>query len=135
MSEHKVSLVRFERGGESVRRAVEMCGGLSMLKAGAKAFIKPNVVFWTRSVDFPKWGVITTSRVVEDMVKLLKEHGVDDITIGEGIVTANPKDLETPAHAFASLGYHTLRDRYGVKVINVFERPFEKVSLSDGVEL
>ncbi|MEW5913232.1 MAG: DUF362 domain-containing protein [Thermodesulfobacteriota bacterium] len=135
MSEHKVSLVRFERGGESVRRAVEMCEGLSMLKAGAKAFIKPNVVFWTRSVDFPKWGVITTSRVVEDMVQLLKEHGVDDITIGEGIVTANPKDMETPAHAFASLGYHTLRDRYGVKVINVFERPFEKVSLSDGVEL
>ena len=135
MSAYKVSIVRFERAGESVGRTVEMCGGLSMLKAGSKIFIKPNVVYWTRKVEFPKWGVITTSRVVEDMVLLLKEHGIDDITIGEGIVTSNPKDNETPAHAFATLGYDTLKERYGVKVINVFARPFEKVPLSDGVEL
>ena len=46
---------------------------------------------------------------------LLKERGIDDITIGEGLVTRNPKDRETPAHAFESLGYNTLSKRYGVR--------------------
>ena len=62
---------------------------------------KPNIVFWTRKVAFPKWGVITTSRMIEDIVVLLKEQGVDDMTIGEGIV-GQIKDKENPAHAFES---------------------------------
>ncbi len=130
-----VSIVRYERPLESVRKAVELCHGLENLPPRAKVFIKPNIVFWTRSTPFPKWGVITTSRVVEDMVVLLKEHGVDDIIIGEGMVTYRPRDRETPLHAFESLGYNILSRRYGVKCINVHERPFEKVDLGDGVFL
>jgi uncharacterized protein (DUF362 family) len=105
------------------------------MPAGARVFIKPNIVFWTRAVAFPKWGVITTSRVVEDIIILLKERGIDDITIGEGTVTPNPKDSATPAHAFETLGYGLLKQKYGIKYFNVFERPFEKVDLGDGVEL
>jgi hypothetical protein len=60
---------------------------------------------------------------------------VDDITIGEGMVTRDPKDVETPAHAFETLGYNTLGRRYGVKVINIFQRPFETVDLGDGIAL
>jgi uncharacterized protein (DUF362 family) len=135
MNPFKVAIVRYEKPLESVRKAVELSGGLDKLPSKARVFIKPNVVFWTKSVPFPKWGVITTSRVVEDLVVLLKERGIEDITIGEGIVTHQPKDLETPAHAFKTLGYQTLAQRYGVKVINVFERPFKKVDLGDGVTL
>ena len=98
-------------------------------------FIKPNIVFWTRAVPFPKWGVITTSRVVEDIVVLLKERGIDDITIGEGMVTSDAKDTATPAHAFEYLGYGILKQRYGIKYLNVFERPFEKLDFGDGVKL
>jgi uncharacterized protein (DUF362 family) len=47
----------------------------------------------------------------------------------------DPKDRETAAHAFETLGYGTLKQRYGVKYVNVFERPFEKVDLGDGVTL
>jgi len=114
---------------------VELGGGLPPLPAGAGVFIKPNIVFWTKEAPFPKWGVITTTRVVEDMIILLKEQGVSDITVGEGTVTMNPRDLATPAHAFKTLGYETLARKYGVKVINVFERPFERLNLGDGVEL
>ena len=53
------------------------------------------------------------------MVALLKDHGIDHITIGEGVVTADPKDTRTPAHAFATLGYDTLAKRYGVETLNV----------------
>lgn len=135
MIKHTVGLVRYETPLESVRRAVDLAGGLAHLPSSTKVFIKPNIVFWTKSVSFPKWGVITTSRIVEDMVKLLKESGVDHITIGEGMSIYDPKDNETPAHAFESLGYNLLGKRYGVKCVNLNERPFEKVDLGDGIEL
>jgi uncharacterized protein (DUF362 family)/Ni,Fe-hydrogenase III small subunit len=135
MRTHSVAVVRYEKPMESVRRAVELCRGLGHLPAGASVFIKPNIVFWTRAVPFPKWGVITTTRIVADMVVLLKEHGIDDITIGEGMVTLSPGDVETPAHAFETLGYGVLQRRFGVKCLNVFERPFRPVDLKDGFEL
>jgi uncharacterized protein (DUF362 family)/Ni,Fe-hydrogenase III small subunit len=130
-----VAIVHYDTPLESVRKAVELSHGLDHLPANAKVFIKPNIVFWSKEVRFPKWGVITTSRVVENMVLLLKERGIDDITIGEGIVTNTPKDRETPAHAFETLGYNVLKKRYGIKYINVFERPFDKVDLGAGVVL
>ncbi|UCF82743.1 MAG: DUF362 domain-containing protein [Desulfobacteraceae bacterium] len=135
MTKSIVAIVRYENPLESVRKAVEISHGLDHLPSKAKVFIKPNIVFWTKEVPFPKWGVITTSRVVEDMVVLLKERGIDDITIGEGTVTRKPKDKESPAHAFETLGYNVLKKRYGVKSMNIFERPFEKVDLGAGVVL
>ena len=135
MSKSIVAIIRYENPLDSVRKAVELSHSLDHLPPNPKVFIKPNIVFWTKAVPFPKWGVITTSRVVEDMVVLLKDRGVDDITIGEGTVTKSPKDRETAAHAFETLGYGVLRKRYGVKSVNVFERPFEKVDLGAGVVL
>lgn len=126
-----VSIVHYEKSQESVRTAVELCGGLNHLPPKAKVFIKPNIVFWTHRVPFPKWGVITTSRTVEDMVILLKERGIDDITIGEGMISLF-KDRETPAHAFESLGYNLLNKRYGVKTVNVLERKFREIELGNG---
>ena len=131
MTKSIVAIVRYENPLESVRKAVELSRGLDHLPSKAKVFIKPNIVFWARKVNFPKWGVITTSRLVEDMVVLLKERGIDDISIGEGIVL-RPGDKETTAHAFESLGYNVLKKRYGVKVINIFDRKFKKVDLGDG---
>ncbi|PQP35074.1 hypothetical protein C6A37_04440 [Desulfobacteraceae bacterium SEEP-SAG9] len=135
MSKSLVAIVRYDKPLESVRKAVELSRGLDHLPSRAKVFIKPNIVFWTRAVTFPKWGVITTSRVVEDMIILLKERGIDDITIGEGTVLMDIKDTQTSTHAFQTLGYGVLKQRYGIKYLNVFERPFEKVDLCDGVKL
>lgn len=135
MSNNRVAIVRYQKPLESVRRAVALSGGLDHMPSGARVFIKPNIVFWTKVVPFPKWGVITTTRVVEDMILLLKERGIDDITVGEGTVTMNPGDLDTPAHAFETLGYGKLKQKYGVKFMNIFERPFKKVDFGDGVKL
>ena len=131
MSKSLVSIARYEKPVESVRKAVELCKGLDHLPSNARVFIKPNVVFWTRKVAFPKWGVITTSRVIEDIVVLLKERGIDDITIGEGIV-GRVRDKETPAHAFETLGYNLLNKKYGVKAVNIFDREFREVDLGNG---
>ena len=135
MDHFAVSIVRYESPLESVRKAVEMSRGLDHMPSNAKVFIKPNVAYWTKSVPFPKWGVVTTSRVVHDMVLILKEHGIQDITIGEGTVTWDPKDRETARHFYDTLGYRTLEKRYGVRFINTFERPFDSVELGDGVFL
>jgi len=134
MGKPVVAIVRYENPLESLRRAVDLCKGLDHLPADARVFIKPNIVFWTRKVAFPKWGVITTSRMIEDAVILLKERGIDHITIGEGMV-AQAKDRETPAHAFESLGYNVLNKRYGVRAVNVFERKFREVDLGNGETL
>lgn len=130
-----VSIVKYEKPIVSVRKAVELSRGLVDLPANARVFIKPNIVFWTKETNFPKWGVITTSRVVQDVVTLLKEQGVNDITIGEGTVLSDPKNKEDQNHAFDTLGYDILKKRYGVKIVNIWERPFVKVNLGDGVEL
>jgi len=130
-----VAIVRFEKPLESVRSAVDLSHGLDHLPSKANVFIKPNIVFWTRTTLFPKWGVVTTSRVVEDMVILLKERGIDEITIVEGTVTYDPKDRETAAHAFESLGYNVLKRRYGIKTLNIFERPFKRIDLGADVVL
>jgi uncharacterized protein (DUF362 family) len=129
-----VAVVKYERPGESVRRAVDLSGGLDDLPSGSRVFVKPNIVFWTPLVHFPKWGVITTSRAIEDTVVCLKERGIDHITIGEGPVIL-PNDTETPAHAFESLGYTQLEKRYGVRLVNVHQRPFTKVEIDAGIEL
>ncbi len=135
MNKNLVSIVKYEKPLDSVRKAVELSHGLDHLPSQSKVFIKPNIVFWTKAVNFPKYGVITTSRVVQDMVLLLKERGIDDISISDGTVLRNPKDMETQMHAFESLGYEKLKKRYGVKYINIWQRPFEKVDLGDGVEV
>ncbi len=134
MSNALVSIVKYEKPLDSVRKAVDLCKGLDHLPSKAKVFIKPNIVWWTKETVFPKWGIITTSRIVEDMVVLLKELGVDEIVIGEGMVI-EPKDKETPRQAFESLGYNVLKRRYGVKCFNIHERPFEKVDIGSGEEL
>ena len=129
MSKPIVSVVKYEKPLESVRKAVELSKLFEDVPTNAKIFIKPNLVYWNRHSIFPKWGVLTTSRVIEDAVVLLNERGIKDITIGEGIVTEDPKDDLTAADAFDKLGYNILKERYGVKVINTFRSSFEKIDM------
>lgn len=133
MDKRLVSIVRYDDAGRSVERAVALCDGLKGVPRDARTFIKPNIVFWTRRVPFPKWGVVTTSRVVADAVAVLKAHGIERVTIGEGMVTYDPEDRATPADAFETLGYRRLEERYGVRCINIHERPFRTVDLGDGI--
>jgi uncharacterized protein (DUF362 family) len=131
MKKHLVSIVKYEGPYDSVKNAIDLCNGLSHLPVKAKVFIKPNIVWWTTEGAFPKWGSITTSRILEDMVIILKEHGIDDIIIGEGMVI-DVKDKETPTAAFETLGYCALTKRYGIRCINIHDRPFQTVDLGAG---
>lgn len=133
MVKYKVSVVEYKKPYDSVKKAIKLIDGLNNIDRNSKVFIKPNVVYWNRHCDFPKWGMITTSRVVEDVVTILNEEGFSDITIGEGIITQDEDDKETARQAFESLGYFDLQERFGIKVYNTFEREFERVYLTEEV--
>ncbi|MBU1169461.1 MAG: DUF362 domain-containing protein [Proteobacteria bacterium] len=132
---NKVSIVKYEKPGESVEKAIALSGALDRLKKGDKVFIKPNIVFWSRVVDMPPWGVITTTRVVEDVVKALRKRGAGEIIIGEGTVTTDPTDTLTSAHAFETLGYNKLAKTYDLTVKDIFDCEFKPVDLGDGLTL
>jgi len=132
---NKVSIVRYEKPEESVSKAIALSGAFDRLKKGDTVFIKPNIVFWSKVVDMPPWGVITTTRVVEDVVRELRNRGAGKIIIAEGTVTTDPKDTTTGIHAFETLGYNALARTYDLTVKDIFECTFKNVDLGDGVTL
>lgn len=132
---YRVGLVRYDEPYRSVAAAVEAAGGFGALRPDTRVFVKPNVVCWTSASPFPKWGVITTTRVVEDVLRCLRDAGVGSIALGEGLVNLNPKDKDLAARAFKALGYEDLARRYDVTLVDVFKRPFRKLPVADGLEL
>ncbi|HQG42677.1 MAG TPA: DUF362 domain-containing protein, partial [Spirochaetota bacterium] len=101
-----VSLVKYSKSTDSLKQAIELCDGFSKLKPGDKVLIKPNLVAWDELFPPAPYGVFTTTRMVEDLIIILKEYGCNDITIGEGSVEVK-KGVGTMA-AFAGLGYTDL---------------------------
>jgi uncharacterized protein (DUF362 family) len=118
-------ITRYESSPESLRSLVEKCGGLKGLGAGDRTFIKPNLVALDESFPMPLYGVVTTTRLVHDMVLLLKEHGVQSITIGEGSVYGKNFGVPT-AEVFEALGYGELAKRYGVRLLDLHREPFSR---------
>ncbi len=133
MTKSIVSVVKYEEPLQSVRKVIDLVDGFKDLPVNGKIFIKPNLVYWNKHCNFPKWGMLTTSVVVEEVIKYLKEQGVNDIAIGDGIIGDDTKDTETPKDAFEKLGYNLLKERYGIKIYDIFKRPYEKVELAEGV--
>lgn len=131
----KVSIVKYEKPFDSVIKAITLSDAFKCLTAADKVFIKPNIVTYSRNGSLPPFGVITTSKVVEDVVKYLANAGVKNIVIGEGTITSDPKDTEITSYAFEKLGYHKLVQKYGVKLVNVFETDFQEVDLGDDVKI
>ena len=101
MSKNLVSVVKYEEPLESVRKLIELSKLFDDLPKDAKIFIKPNIVYWS-SFPHPKWGVITTSRVMEDVVVLLNEYGINDITIEKDLVHQRPPKMHLKNWAIIS---------------------------------
>ena len=133
MERAKVSLVKFNDDRRNIRRAVEMCDGFKELTPSKRVLLKPNLVMWDEVLPFPKFGVITTAVVVEEMVRLLKEHGCSDIAIGEATTEDESINSETEA-AYRGMGFQQLEKKYGVKLLDLNRGPFERVEF-DGFSL
>jgi len=130
---YDVAVVRYREPLESLREAVELADGLAGVARDSKVFIKPNLCMW-RDTDFPKYGVLTTARLIEDMVLLLKERGVRDITVLEGVVEIEKRSESTLELVARGMGLDLLAKRHGVKTLDVLKESFAKVTV-DGVTL
>lgn len=126
MEKPVVAIGRYERSPDSLREVIRMCDGFKDLRPTQHVLIKPNLVAMDDRFPMALYGVLTTTRLVEDMVILLKEHGVKRITIAEGSVRGGDFGLGTEA-IFEILGYPLLARRYGVKLVDLLKGPFEKI--------
>lgn len=128
-----VSIVRYENERGAVRKALEMCGALDSIKKlipSDKVLLKPNLVMWDEVLAFPKYGVLTTSVVMEEVVATLAEHGLKDITIGEASAENKSGGTSTEL-AFKGLGYQQLQKRYGVRLVDFNGGPFTTVEFGE----
>jgi uncharacterized protein (DUF362 family) len=123
-----VSLVKFDGTQESLRTAIALCDGFGKLNPGGSVLIKPNNCF--RHPITPPFGMVTTTAIVEGLVRLLLEHGFRDISIGEGAIIGIFDELDPyTKRAFKGSGIDKLAKKYGVKLIDFNEGPFQEMDL------
>ncbi|MCG2776597.1 MAG: DUF362 domain-containing protein [Desulfobacterales bacterium] len=132
-----VSINKYESSPDSLAKAIEEAKGFEKLQIKHRVLIKPNLVGWDPMYPIAPYGVYTTSRLVEDMVILLKDYGVKDIIIGEGSAPRGKKEKDQLVGTrliFSALGYPYLLKKYGVRLVDFFEEPFEAVEF-EGISL
>jgi uncharacterized protein (DUF362 family) len=122
---YDVAIVKYKEGLESLKRATNLVGGLQGFSSASKVVIKPNFVLWHEGGEFPKYGVLTTARLIEELVVLLKEYGIRNISLAEG-------PAECSFHLPVSgMGLNLLTQRYGVDLVDVMEGSFARVTAGD----
>ena len=127
------SLVQYTGSPDSLKETIELCSGFEKLDKNAGVLIKPNLVTWDNQFTIAPFGVFTTTRLVENLVIMLKDYGCKDISVGEGSVEFQ-KGTGT-MDAYTGLGYNKLIKKYGIKLVdfNVSESVIMKVQ--DGLTL
>ena len=115
---------QIERIGELRQTIERLLGGvLAWVAPGSAVFIKPNLTY-------PRYlpGVTTTPAVLETMLEVLKDRGVQRICVGEGEGGYNTFRMRD---TFESYGAATWAKRFGAEFAVVNEWPSMQVSVSN----
>lgn len=115
----EVAVARYDGTINAVTKSIELIKGLEGLKPSDSILIKPNLV-WSLGGSAPKFGVITTSRLIEDIVILLREKGCARIAIGEGSLVNDEMGANT-SKGFAWSGLTKVSKKYDVKLTDLNE--------------
>ncbi len=100
-----------------VRQLVERTGALDRLRPDDVIVIKPNLL-----VSLEKWvGINTDPRIVEALVRSLKDRGIHRITVGDGSGMGY-----SATKAFEYCGYREMASRYGFQLIDLERDEFVK---------
>ena len=120
---------------EMVRQLMESTGALDSIDSRSKILLKPNLV-----VSRKDWaGIDTDPRVVEALVVLLKEKGINNIAIGDGSGMG-----QSATKAFNICGYDKIAGRHGVRLVDLekdrfvskpvgMEGPFKTLEIAETV--
>jgi uncharacterized protein (DUF362 family) len=87
--------------------------------------IKPNYI----NSKHPSTGITTDSRVIEGVVRFLKERNIDDILIGEGSGFADT------INAFKVAGVDAVANRWNVKLVDLNKDEFIDVNTPDPLNM
>ena len=123
-----VSIVKYGGSLDSIARAIELCRGLAGLDPGGRVLLKPNVTYsgW---MWMPPYGMVTTSTVVEGILRLLADRGCRDISVAEGTI-AGVLGSNT-MRGFRYAGIDRVAKRFGARLIDLNEGPYETKELGD----
>jgi len=113
----RVAIVRGTNPQDITVKALEMIQADEVLPEGKPVLIKPNYV----DARHPSTGITTDSRVIEGVVKFLKQHRMKDIVIGEGSGFADTFE------AFQVAGVDALAEKWNVKLVDLNKDEFVEV--------
>src|SRR4030042_2817201 len=125
-----VSIVKYDGTINPLRNAIEQCNGFSELKQNDKVLLKPNIVWGGGGTNkIPKYGLITTSKIVEDIIQLLHQHGCRNISIGEGTIADKEFGSDT-FNGYKRYGFANVAKKYGVKLIDFNKESYKQFELN-----
>lgn len=107
----RVSIVKGRQIGPTVRRAIELIGGLKpLLRSSSRVLIKPNL-----GVALPaQTGATTDPRVVTALIELVRDAGAQKVAVGESTVVGF--DAEK---VFQTLQLRSVFEKAGAEVVNL----------------
>ncbi|MEM2446376.1 MAG: DUF362 domain-containing protein [Candidatus Bathyarchaeia archaeon] len=123
----KVAIVKGSNPVEITVKALEMIKPNlgEVLSPSKPVLIKPNYIV----AKHPSTGMTTDSRVVEGIIKFLKEHGVNNLIIGEGSGWADTFE------AFRVAGVDKVAEKWNIRLVDFNKDRFVEVYPPDPLAL
>jgi len=127
MSRVKVAIVKGVNPVETTVKALVMIGSdVDTALSGKKpVLIKPNYI----NSRHPSTGITTDSRIIEGIVKFLRERKIEEIMIGEGT------GFGDTFQAFKVAGVDAVAERYGVRLVDLNKDDFVEVNQLNSLSL
>jgi uncharacterized protein (DUF362 family) len=132
MSEQRTRVVHIDRpDGEAdyyrvLREGFAACGLIDRVRAARTIFIKPNLV--TDNLDYIQRGANTDTRVIEAMLRILREENAHTIRLGES-ETGTPVKGRRLQRALDAMELPALCRRFDVQLVNLTHEPTVRVPI------
>jgi uncharacterized protein (DUF362 family) len=121
----KVSIVRGTDPQSITVKALELVDAKNSILCDKPILIKPNYI----NSKHPSTGITTDSRVIEGVIKYLKLHGFSELIVGEGC------GYSDTFRAFRNAGVDKLKDKWGVKLVDLNKDEFVETFPSNPLAL
>jgi uncharacterized protein (DUF362 family)/phosphoribosylanthranilate isomerase len=108
---------------QALVRTFDLIGAQQLLHGKSRFLLKPNLC----SAALPESGATTNVRLVEELVRLLREFNPQTIAVGESCVIG-----QDTAEVFNALGYRELAERCQLQLIDLKKEPTERVNVPGG---
>lgn len=125
MTVSEVAIIKSDDPIKATIEALEAINASKAFKLDERILIKPNYI----DSSHPSLGVTTDARIVEGVVRYLKDAGFNRIIIGEGSGFADTME------AFRVAGIDKIAEMYGVDMIDLNKDEYMEVDVHGGKAL